>query len=49
LFRHRDAVLAFGDVERKAFGLAAGIADFLCGLGRSSLTSSSTIRAASRA
>ena len=34
LLRHRDAVLAPGDVERKAFGLAAGIADFLRGLRR---------------
>ena len=29
LLRHRDAVFAVRDVERKAFGLAAGVADFL--------------------
>jgi hypothetical protein len=34
LFRHRDAVLAPGDIEREALRLAAGIADFLRGLGR---------------
>ena len=34
LLRHRDAVFAVGDVEREAFGLAAGVADFLRGLRR---------------
>ena len=29
LFRHRDAVLASRDIERKALRLAAGVADFL--------------------
>ena len=34
LLRDRDAAFAVRNVERKAFGLAAGIADFLRGLGR---------------
>ena len=34
LLCHRDAILAPGDVERKTFGLGAGIADFLRGLRR---------------
>ena len=34
LFCHRDAVVAPGDVEREAFGLAAGVADFLRRFGR---------------
>ena len=34
LLRHRDAVLASGDIERKALGLAAGVADFLRGFRR---------------
>ena len=34
LSRHRDAVLAPGDVERKAFGTSAGVADFLRGFRR---------------
>jgi hypothetical protein len=28
LFRHRDAIFAVRDVERKTFGLGAGVADF---------------------
>ena len=34
LFRRRDAVVAPGDVEQQALGLAAGVADFLCHVGR---------------
>jgi len=34
LSRHRDAILAFGDIEGKALGLAAGVADFLRRIGR---------------
>ena len=34
LFRHGHAVVAFGDVERVAFRLAAGGFDLPCGLGR---------------
>jgi hypothetical protein len=33
LFGHRDTVVTFGDVERKAVGRAAGAADFLRRLG----------------
>ncbi len=34
LFCHRDAVLASGDIERKAFGFGAGVADLLRGFRR---------------
>ena len=50
LLGHRDAVVAFGDVERETLGLAAGVADLLRGSAAAfSFMSSSTTRAPSRA
>ena len=50
LLGHRDAVVALGDVEQKALGLAAGVADFRATSAAAfSFMSSSTTRAPSRA